>query len=119
MAIDMPYRHVSIKDIFFMRLLKYSCQSLFADKAIPRVHKIEIFALCSHDALVHCIVDALVRFRAPIGKVVLMLLDELAAAIGGAAVNDEPFVVGEGLANYAVVCSFQPLQVVEVDGDDG
>ena len=48
-----------------------------------------------------------------------MLLDELAAAIGGAAVNDKPFIVGEGLANYAVVCSFQPLQVVEVDGDDG
>ena len=48
-----------------------------------------------------------------------MLFDELTASIRGAAVNDEPFIVGEGLANYAVVCSFQPLQVVEVDGDDG
>lgn len=68
---------------------------------------------------VHRIIDALIWFRTPIGKLVLMLFDELSAAIGRATVDDKPFIVGEGLANYAVVCSFQPLQVVEVDGDDG
>ena len=47
-----------------------------------------------------------------------MLLDELAAAIGGAAVNDKPFIVGEGLADHALVCFLQSLKVVEVDGDD-
>ena len=80
---------------------------------------LHLISLSPSFTLVHGIVDALVWFRTPKGKLVLVLLDELAAAIGGAAVNDEPFVVGEGLANYAVVCSFQPLQIVEVDGDDG
>ena len=45
-----------------------------------------------------------------------MLLNEFTAAIGRAAVNDEPFVVGEGLADHAVVCFLQSLQIVEVDG---
>ena len=52
-------------------------------------------------------------------KANLVLLDELAAAIGGAAVNDNPFVVGEGLADHTVVCFLQSLQIVEVEGDDG
>ena len=47
-----------------------------------------------------------------------MLLDEFSAAIRGAAVDDNPFVVGEGLADHAVVCFLQSLQIVEVDGDD-
>lgn len=68
---------------------------------------------------VHGIVDTFIGFRTPIGKLILMLLNEFTAAIGGAAVNDNPFVVGEGLANYAVVCFLQSLKIVEVDGDDG
>ena len=47
-----------------------------------------------------------------------MLFDKLATTIGRAAVDDEPFVVGEGLADYALVGLLQPLQIVEVDGDD-
>ena len=68
---------------------------------------------------VHGIVDTLVRFRAPIGELVLMLFDKLATTIGRAAVDDEPFVVGEDLADHALVCLLQSLKVVEVDGDDG
>lgn len=44
---------------------------------------------------------------------------KLAAAVGGAAVDYEPFVVGECLANNTLVCLLQPLKVVEVDSDDG
>ena len=80
---------------------------------------LHLISLSPSFTLVHGIVDALVWFRTPKGKLVLVLLDELAAAIGGAAVNDEPFVVGEGLADHAVVCFLQSLQIVEVDGDDG
>ena len=81
---------------------------------------LHLISLSPSFTLVHGIVDALVWFRTPKGKLVLVLLDELAAAIGGAAVNDNPFVVvGEGLADHAFVCSLQSLQIVEVDGDDG
>ena len=68
---------------------------------------------------VHGIVDTFIGFRTPIGKFVLMLFDELTASIRGAAVDDEPFVVGEGLADHALVCLLQSLKVVEVDCDDG
>ena len=44
---------------------------------------------------------------------------KLAAAVARAAVDYEPFVVGEGLADHALVCFLQALQIVEVDGDDG
>ena len=86
---------------------------------VTRIQKEAILSFGTDNTFVHRIVDALVWFRTPIGKLVLVLLDELAAAIGGAAVNDEPFVVGEGLADHAVVCFLQSLQIVEVDGDDG
>ena len=43
---------------------------------------------------------------------------KLAAAVARAAVDYEPFVVGEGLADHALVCFLQSLQIVEVDGDD-
>ena len=48
-----------------------------------------------------------------------MLLNKLAAAVCGAAVDYEPFVVGECLADNALVCLLQSLKVVEVDCDDG
>ena len=80
---------------------------------------LHLISLSPSFTLVHGIVDALVRFRTPIGKLVLVLLDELAAAIGGAAVNDNPFIVGEGLVDHPVVGFLQSLQIIDVDGDDG
>ena len=48
-----------------------------------------------------------------------MLLNKFAASIGGASVDYEPFIVSEGLTDYALVCFLQSLKIVEVDGDDG
>ena len=43
-----------------------------------------------------------------------MLLNKLAAAVGGAAVDYEPFVVGECLADNALVCLLQSLKVLRL-----
>ena len=55
---------------------------------------------------------------APISELILVLFDELAAAVSGAAVNDNPFVVSPCLADHAVVGTLQASKIVEVDGDD-
>ena len=44
---------------------------------------------------------------------------KLVAAVGRAAADYEPFVVGECLADNALVCLLQSLNIVEVDSDDG
>ena len=44
---------------------------------------------------------------------------KLAAAVVRAAVDYNPFVVGECLADNALVCLLQSLKVVKVDCDNG
>lgn len=48
-----------------------------------------------------------------------ILLDQLAAAVGAAAVDDDPLEVAEGLGNDAFDGPIEAVAVVIVDGDDG
>ena len=71
------------------------------------------------DALVNGVVDAGVLFTHPIGKPVRMTANEIPAPIGGSAVDDQVFIVGEGLVENAVHSSLQAVPVVSVDGNYG
>lgn len=77
-------------------------QCCFVTQPIPAVQELQILPFGHADAFVHGVVDALVGLAHPVGEVVGVLLDQLAAAVGGAAVDDDPLEVAEGLRNNAV-----------------
>lgn len=110
---------VAINNITFEPLTKYIVQNILFSQPVPAVQKLQPIALGVCNAFVHGVVNALVGLADPVGEVVSILLNQLAAAVGAAAVDDNPLVVGKRLLDDTVDGALQPFAVIEVDGDNG
>ena len=85
-----------------MLFCKHFLQRRILIQPVAAVQELQPFAFGVGYAFVHSVVDAFVGLAAPIGKVVGILLYQLTAAVGTAAVDDNPFIVNECLADNAV-----------------
>ena len=119
LTVDMVEHAVAIHHIGIEVVSEAALQRGVVVEPVAAVQKQEVVALGVVDALVHGIVDALVRLAHPIGKVAGMLLKQFAAAVSRATVDDDPLEVITGLRKNAVNGLLEAFAIIVVDGDDG
>ena len=87
-------------------------------EAVTGVHEVEILTTCHPDALVHGVIDTMVRFAHPVADMGCILVYELHTAIRGTSVDDDMFEVTARLGNHTLQCLPQSFCIIVVDGDD-
>ena len=95
----------------------YQCQSAGA-VGVPRVDEADHVAGCPGDAFVHRVVDAAVRLAHEGGETVAARFDFPDRAVGGGAVDDDVFKIGESLIQHGIHGLPDLGRIVADNGDD-
>lgn len=90
-------------------------ESRTVEKEIATVEELQIIAMSVCNAFIDSIVNAIVRFGAPIGYAVGVSLDKMDGAVCAASINDNPLIIRERLSADTFGCAPQSIQIIEIN----